>query len=516
MKALLMHPDRDFDLLQELPRNEPDLTQDLELDMLLHAMAGEDEFLSKVARQALFSGMHNEIETILYRQAILKDCLEHPAVVRELYTLAVTTIEQRKRGYWGVLTSSPSSILYGSVEMMQMLTATLRKLKGIADAQANQFESKGFTALFEMLQTELNEDYFASIRSHLTQLKFRSGVLVSAELGVGNEGSNYILRRHYGKGQNWLMRLLGTWPSGYSFRIADRDEAGSQILSEIQNRGINLVANAVAQSADHILSFFDMLKTELAFYVACLNLCDRLSPKGLPLIFPAPEPIGSRKHSVRNLQDVSLALTMDRAVVGNNLGADGKSFVVITGANQGGKSSFLRSVGVAQLMMQSGMFVAAEYYAAELCAGVFTHYKREEDATMNSGKLDEELGRMSNIVETIVPNSLLLCNESFASTNEREGSEIARQIVCALLERRVKIVFVTHLYEFAHGMVERNADDSVFLLAERKADGTRTFRLIEGQPSRTSYGTDLYQKIFVVESDDDGQSTEGTGSWLKG
>ena len=71
---------------------------------------------------------------------------------------------------------------------------------------------------------------------------------------------------------------------------------------------------------------------------------------------------------------------------------------------------------------------------------------------MESGKWDEELSRMSDIVDRIKPNSVLLLNESFASTNEREGSEIARQIVRALLNKRVKVFFVTHLYHFAHGV----------------------------------------------------------------
>ena len=78
------------------------------------------------------------------------------------------------------------------------------------------------------------------------------------------------------------------------------------------------------------------------------------------------------------------------------------------------------------------MFVAGRVASAPAsCDGVFTHYKREEDATMESGKLDEELARMSDIVDHITPGCILLCNESFASTNEREGSQIARQIVTA-------------------------------------------------------------------------------------
>ena len=118
---------------------------------------------------------------------------------------------------------------------------------------------------------------------------------------------------------------------------------------------------------------------------------------------------------------------------------------------------------------------------------------------MKRGKLDEELARMSDIVDLLEPNSILLFNESFAATNEREGSEIARQIVCALVERGVKVFYVTHLYEFARAFVDRMSQDALFLRAERKADGTRTFRLLEGEPLDTSYGEDLYGKVFESE-----------------
>jgi DNA mismatch repair ATPase MutS len=191
---------------------------------------------------------------------------------------------------------------------------------------------------------------------------------------------------------------------------------------------------------------------------------------------------------------------MKQKVVGNDVNADDKSLVIITGANQGGKSTFLRSIGLAQLMMQCGMFVPAESLCANICGRLFTHYKREEDSTMKSGKLDEELGRMSGIVDQIIPNSMVLFNESFAATNEREGSEIARQIVTALLEKRIKVFFVTHQYEFAHSMCRQDPDSTMSLRAERLADGTRTFRLIESEPLQTSYGKDLYNNIFGAGS----------------
>lgn len=115
---------------------------------------------------------------------------------------------------------------------------------------------------------------------------------------------------------------------------------------------------------------------------------------------------------------------------------------------------------------------------------------------MKSGKFDEELSRMSEIVDNLTPDCMLLFSESFAATNDREGSEIARQIVCALLEKRIKIFFVTHLYEFAHDLYVRKMANAAFLRAERQSDGERTFKLIEGAPLQTSYGEDLYNKIF--------------------
>lgn len=118
---------------------------------------------------------------------------------------------------------------------------------------------------------------------------------------------------------------------------------------------------------------------------------------------------------------------------------------------------------------------------------------------MESGKLDEELSRMSDILDNIRPNSMVLFNESFAATNDREGSEIARQIIRALLEKRIKIFFVTHLYQFAHGFYDKRMENTMFLRAERQAGGKRTFKLIEKEPLPTSYGQDLYRRIFETD-----------------
>jgi DNA mismatch repair ATPase MutS len=494
-----MHRNGDFDLDGALPWNAQALAQDLELDTLFDAMALKDAFLRKVALQAVFAPL-TDPGAIVYRQAILGDCLTNPAIVRAIYALAVETIEAEKKQFWRFLSESPDMILRRSVEVLTMLVVSLKRLRHAADEHAHRFHSEGFTTLFTMLQRELSDDYFGEMQEHLKELRFRDGVLVSAELGAGNKGANYVLRKPRETDRSWWKRIFAARVPSYTYQLHPRDESGARYLSELRSRGLNLAANALAQSNDHILSFFIQLRTELAFYVGCLNLHERLAGLEEPACLPIAVAPNERQHSFVGLYDVCLALTMGRQVVGNDVEADDRNLVVITGANQGGKSTFLRSVGLAQLMMQCGMFVPAEQFRANICSAVFTHYKREEDVTMKSGKLDEELGRMSDIVDHLTPDAMVLFNESFAATNEREGSEIARQIVDALAERGIKMLFVTHLHEFARRLHDRGLPGVLFLRADRKDDGTRTFKVREGKPLQTSYGEDLYRRIFEAAS----------------
>ena len=499
MKVFLMYRDRDFDLQKKMPVNDQALTQDLELNTLFSAMANGDEFLFKVIARGILCS-ENDLDIIQYRQSILKDCLKNPSIIKDIYALTIESIEREKKTYFFSFSKYPSSILYSAVGLLQIFVDILMKLRTIIDAHVKKFESEGFLSLFAMLKKELRDEYFAIVQNQLKELKFRDGVLMSVELGKGNEGVNYILRKLHKKKQGWIKRIFSWKSPVLSFSINPRDEGGARILSELSDRGINLAANALAQSSDHIRNFLTALRTELAFYIGCLNLYERLAQMEAPIAFPIPMPASDRNHSFKGLYDVCLSLTVKQKIVGNDVNADNKNVAIITGANQGGKSTFLRSIGLAQLMMQSGMFVAAAYFCSNVCEGLFTHYKREEDAAMNSGKLDEELSRMSGVVDNVKANSLVLFNESFAATNEREGSEIARQIISALNEKRIKIFFVTHLYEFTRDFYDEKRREMIFLRAERQDDGGRTFKIIEGNPLQTSYGEDLYHGIFGKEN----------------
>jgi DNA mismatch repair ATPase MutS len=500
MRPLLMFDDSDFQASQEERPGAEDLIQDLELTTVWTTAAAGDTAILASVRTAMLSGLTGP-EQIRYRQDVLSDCLRHTAVVREIYRLADQAIVEERNIYRaGLFSRSSEALLNRSVTALQRFVVVLQQLRTITEQHADSFSSPGFVRLFTTLRHQLDDDYFDEIAAHLRTLRFRDGLLASAMLGRQNQGVDYVLRvpRPQNHG-NFVLRRPPVKKPVYGRTIPRDDDAGQQDLSALRDRILSLAANVLAQSAEHILTFLTALRTELAFYLGCLNLYDRLAAKQDPLCLPDPYPLGAGVLNATALCDPCLSLRSCERVQGNDLPADGKPLIVITGANEGGKSTYLRSLGLAQIMMQAGIFVAAESFAAAVVQQVFTHYKRGEDPTMASGKFDEELQRMSKIAKRIRPHSLLLSNESFAATNEREGAEIAFEVIRAMNQVGITVGVVTHLYALSQRLYEHRPDTTVFLRADRDSDGRRSHRIIEGGPFPTSYGEDLYRRTFRRE-----------------
>lgn len=491
MRVHLLHRDRDLDWDAAPPADAEALEQDIGIATVLDAMAAGDPFLRETARRVLLSGLA-EPGDIRYRQAALADALGNAPAIRELYARAVEGVEIRRDSRFFWFRDSPDSIRQKSLGMLAGLLAILREVRRVAERDADRFASDGFTRLFEILRRDLADDYLDAAAAHLKQLRFGRGALLSAAAGRGNRGSDYVLRQP--KPQR-LRERLTPGAGGHSFTVADRDESGMQTLADIRGRGSARVAAALGQSTDGVLGFFTALRAELGFYVACLNLYEALKAHGVATAMPEPRPAAERALAARGLRDAALAFHLPGPTVPNDLAADGIALVIVTGSNQGGKSTFLRSVGLGQMMMEARMFVCADAYRASVTTGIHTHFKRKEDATMTRGQLEEELERMNQIAERIRPGALLLCNESFSATNEREGSEIARQVTRAMTDAGVRVVCVTHMHDFASGWRD-GATATRFLRAERHDDGTRTFRIIPGDPLPTSHGQDSYRRIF--------------------
>ncbi|MGN5734586.1 MutS-related protein [Arthrobacter psychrochitiniphilus] len=496
MKTFLLFKDRDFHPDARWSANDSALHKDLDLGRLIAAMAAGDGYIADVAGSVLRAPMMS-LEDIDYRQHVLIDAMENSDFVRELYALARETIEGEQKIYRSIFSRSPSALRNQSIQSLEMLVGVLGRLKTMCSETQDGFHSQGFTRFLGMVLAELDENYLAEINEHLRHLRFKNGTLLAAGLGRANKGHDYTLSNPGPDTRNWLARMSGKRPQSFSFHINDRDEEGFRALGELADQGIGLAADVLAQSDDHIMNFIKMMRQELAFFVGCINLEAAFLDADAPLCFPKAETSPAMAFSAVDLRDVSLTVARKGPVVGNNINADGKSLIMITGANEGGKSTFLRSMGTAQLMMQCGMFVCARYFSAGIAAGLFSHYKREEFLGLKSGKLDEELERMSGIVDVVKPHAMVLFNESFSSANEREGTVIARDIIQGLIDSGMRVVFVTHFYELAESVHALHAAGSLLLRAGRTDSGGCTFTVVEGAPERTSYGKDLYAKVFM-------------------
>ncbi len=477
---------------------------DLNLSVVFDAMARQDPFLRETARQVVPVPV-TDPAVILYRQEILKDAIRHPAALQKLYRLSSEAVEDalfyRNMNQPNYAQMVPmAEKVQKALGLLVLLLGKAKGLKHIIAATEKSFQSKGLQSFCSRIGTLLSESFLMKADAHVSELQSLAGkgrLVIASGLGQGMKGTGHVLRR--------ISSPLPAWKTGGG--VFGRKEGGvihlddinlSRSACEMEDAGFVHVLRVISRFSDDLFRFFAALRFETGYFEGCINLHRLFSQMDIPVCFPVPEPVENPILVFDELVDAGMALSDRKRPIGNRLAAEGKSLFIITGANQGGKSTFLRSVGLAQVFMQCGMFVTASQYRANIRDAVFTHFTREEDSGMDHGRLEEELARMDSIVRRLTCRSMLLLNESFATTTEREGAQIATDIILALHEQKVVVLYVTHLYEFAQGMQDRKPDKTEFLRAERAEDGFRSFRIEPGEPLSTSYGEDLYAKIMTT------------------
>jgi hypothetical protein len=478
----------------EIPAMSRDaLRRDLDLKTAANGMAGRDEVIYDTVQEMMFAPLR-DLKLLAYRHDVLRDVLAHPEETMRLYQVCLEADQRRARVVDWLSNYSLTVTYHGAVEYLLSFSVLLRQLRGLAAEYTPLFKSAGFSELFHSLKEELSDEYLESIRRELEgQRHLSDGVFFSAGLNEALETVDYVMHRREKSIQDLNIFRGQVYRLG---KEANDDKDASDITVR-QERAINRVTDALAQAAEYLASFFDVLRKELAFYVGGLRFTQQMGEFGMPWCIPTLTAEDTWSRSWEELYDVSLVYRNKATVVGNTLTAENKRLYIVTGANQGGKTTFLRSFGQAQLMAQCGLPVGAKAYSAPCRGAMFTHFRQEEDRYLKSGKLDKELEWMSRIGDHLHPGDIVLFNESFASTNEREGSEIGREITEALLDCGVEVVSVSHLHMFAasfHGRQEVQ-----FLRAERLESGQRTFRLLPGEPQETAYGEDIYKRVFAED-----------------
>ncbi len=470
---------------------------DIDADALIETMAEGDAVIRDAAKQALLRGTLTGYdsavtERILQGQAIVKDAIAHEKAFAALYHTLCAGIakyaEARRLSQPGYARFAPMvERIRAAASMLGILLALVTDVK----KQFSGFSSEGMREYARAFSSFYDDAFLKAARAKqkdAAALSDGSCVRIGAKFGNGLKCADMHIRaiEPYRK----LRRLKGI--RGISIATANLQSKAIALRDAALANILHLISTVNAQ----MTASLTRLQCEIGFYLGCARLYRALNALGVPLCFPAPCGPESGRLRFDELIDAGLALRVKEKPVGNTLSLDQKELIVITGANQGGKSTFIRSIGLAQAMMQCGIFVCAQSFEASAVNGLYAHFCRAEDGGMDSGKLDEELRRMDTIVERITPNSMLLMNESFSSTTERDGAAIAREITLTLTAIGVRVLYVTHLYDFAKSAENLKTPSVELLRADRDGQGGRSFHIRPGIAMPTSHGLDLYERIL--------------------
>lgn len=482
--------------------NETELVQDLNLQIIFKTMSQDNDFLYRTVKSVILNSLL-DINTIIFRQEILKDCIKNSPVIRDVFNIASKAVleaafykEYTQPNYARIIPVSVRVIK--SVGLLELLILKLEEARALFSTNEKGFDSKGMISFYRMLNNYLTDEFFIKVKEHIKDLKSISEggkMIIGAKLGNGIKGTGYILRELSNTSQKTIQKSK-SWKVAESNNIPLDNTSTAKSAREIEEAGLIHILRVINHFISNTLHFFEVLRYEIGFYTGCTNLYEDLSKLGAPITYPVPTTPNEKMFTAKGLYDISLAIGEKKKLIDNDIDANGKTLFIITGANQGGKSTFLRSIGLAQILMQCGMFVPASYFYSNVCDRVFTHFTREEDINMNSGKLDEELLRLNTIINSITPISLLLLNEPFATTTERDGSKIAGDLITALYEIDIKVLFVTHLYEFSNSIYNKKLEKAIFLRAERNDNGYRSFCIKTGEPLKSSFGEDLFNSVI--------------------
>ncbi len=250
-------------------------------------------------------------------------------------------------------------------------------------------------------------------------------------------------------------------------------------LKKVLDKYVHVSGRALADLAD-----------ELLFYLRFIRFEQKLKEHGFPAC-DASESDGDT--TLNDLYNVKLAVLsmrgeLEETVVCNDIAFTKEQTVqILTGPNRGGKTILTQGIGLAFLLYQSGVFVPASAASMRFCDGIFTHFPVEEERTVSLGRLGEEAERCREICSRATADSLLLFNESFATTSHTESLYIAEDVLKYLCCLGARTCFNTHMHELAEhcgslsdtesavcgavSIVMENGTDNKYKISRRKPDG---------------------------------------------
>ncbi len=277
-------------------------------------------------------------------------------------------------------------------------------------------------------------------------------------------------------------------------------------VTEIMRRTVNEIKSTLKRYVNISGYSLTTLMPEILFYTRWAELVEKIIATGMPMCKPDVLDTEKRELHFKDIYNLKLAINKaggeDIDIVTNDIDFDDRYRIfILTGPNRGGKTIFTQAIGLAVLMAQWGIYVPAGAAQISPCDNIFTHFPADENDTVDLGRLGEESQRLSGIFQLATRDSMLLLNESLATTSVAEGLFIAKDVVKAMRYLGCRTVFNTHMHDLARSLEELNSvggDSRVESLVTGVHDGQRSFKVAIIPPQGTSYAKDIALKYGVT------------------
>jgi len=482
--VLFPRPGRDHEREQ---KNEPDYFRDLNLDQLVASLiSGREEYeLSPFFYEHL-----TDLDTVHYRQEVFAD-LEQSDVLQAVTAFAAqmtemrANLDQTNKLHWRYQKED------WFVDTLDLYRSAVVSLSAALEEVA--IDSRGLSDLRAFLRGYVASNRFEVLGRDIESV--RAG-LSSIEYLVRIRGPKVIVTKYEGE-PDYSLEVLATFErfkqgAAKDYRVGFRNPAE---INHIENQVLECVARLFPNEFAALDTFFashqhDLDSTllrfdrELQFYLSYLEYLRPLRAVGLSFICPEVTSTSKEVHA-NEAFDLVLATKLvgdKQVVVANDFFTSGAERIfVVSGPNQGGKTTFARMYGQVHHLGSIGCPVPGTSAQLYLFDQLYTHFEREEDLGNLTGKLEDDLLRVRDLLARASSDSIVVLNEVFASTTLQDAVFLGRKVMDRLLELDVLGVYVTFVEELASlgpqtvsmvsTIVPENPAERTFKVVRRPADG---------------------------------------------
>ena len=496
----------------------------------------------------ILATLATDYRAIEYRQELLDDLIKNPKLAESLRDLLPMIGEMS----WYTEThrneGAPLLQAIWRIGELELYVDCVESLHRLFEEWGDRIRSEGLRRLRAVVEEREAAPDFRSLAEELPKLREGLRKKKSVTLGINLderlrpvEAVLLAVNDTHFREQALIARILGLSPDAAKFESAlplhqtprptdpGLYPTGAFPLAPLfqdLEKLLNSLSRPLVASLKRYFKvntgFLQAIRKEIAFYVGTAALLSRLKAAGLPLCKPRLAAMGERRFVASSFYNLRLALLMlegadgdlpARMIVTNNIRFDeGGRILILTGPNQGGKTTYTQGVGLLQVFCQAGLLVPAQEAEVSPVDHVITHFPLEEQGELEQGRLGEEAARLSELFRVVTRHSLVLLNESLSSTSPGESLYLAEDIVSAFRLLGTRVIFATHLHELAYHIDEINSSiggESLLVslvagVAEgpesrngRARSARRTYRIEVGPPMGKSYARDIAEKYGI-------------------